>query len=236
MLKNCREEDFYQIKLAAMTRLGPGNISGFLWGGLVLSTLMTILAFAQFADEVGVSVIIARMMAISILLLLVQIVFTILFTFKKVAYTFQKLLSIFVSFVGFKISIDTYQVFFTLSEKNYLPSFINIIGIILLVGGVILLILSTIRAVNRVKKGELGKEGRGLYDFKNSKGTVSIPIIFGFTMLAGAAGRLISETSTDLTIIIFLFFAVLLQYSIALALPEFFLVVYCKFRFESFKV
>ena len=234
MLNKCKEEDFYQIKSAALDRLSPENVSGFFWGGLVLSLVMTIISFANVGNEV--STFMAIMVSISLLLFFIQLFFTLLFTFKGVAYRLQRLLSAILSFIGFKISIDTYQAFFGVSETKYSPDFIKNAGIFLFLGGIILLVISTFRAIKRVKQGELREDGKGLYDFKNSKGFASLPIIYGVTMLGGAAGRSFSDMSTDVTALIFLFFAVILQYSVALALPEFFLLTYCKFRFESFKV
>ncbi|WP_041580743.1 hypothetical protein [Bacillus sp. 1NLA3E] len=233
LLKN-KEVDFYQIKSVSLGRLSPNNVSGFFWGGFVLSTVTTIVAFAGISTEI--STFMTLMVLLSLFLWVFQFFFTLFFTMRKIAYKFQRLLSVYLSLIGFKVSIDFYQAFFGVCEVFNSPSYIKTTGTILFLGGIILLIISTMRAVRRVKQGELRKEGRGLYNFQNSKGYVSVPIIFGVTMLGGAAARFFSDMSTDITALAILFFAVLLQYSVAMALPEFFLLTYCKFRFESFKV
>ena len=234
MLSKCKEEDFDQIKSVALDRLSPNNISGASWGFFIYGLVTTIVSFASIDSDV--SLFMALLITGSILLFVIQLVFTLLFTIKTVAYKFQKLHSVFLSFIGFKLSVDTYQSFFGISESFNSPRYIFYAGVILLIGGIISLILSTFRSIKRVKQGELRREGKGLYDFQNSKGFVSVPIIFGVTMLGGAAGRIFSDISSDITVLIILFIAVILQYGIALALPEFYLLTYCKFRFDSFKV
>lgn len=237
LLNQCMEEDFYQIKSVSSGRLSPTNLKGFFWGVLIFSGLMTIVSFFGISAEgLEISAIVALMVPIGLILLPVQFIFTLLFSSKKAAYKFQKIYSVFLSLSAFKLSIDMYQVFFVFCDTKQTPGYIQNAGLILLTGGIVFLLISTYRAVNRVKKGELRKGGKGIYDFKNSKGFVSVPIIFGFSMLGGAAGRYLSDASNDLTAIVALLFAVAIQYSIAMAIPEFFLATYCKFRFESFKL
>jgi hypothetical protein len=237
MLSKFKEIDFYQIKSVSLGRLSPNNVSGFFWGGFVLSTVTTIVAFAGISTiSTEISTFMTLMVLLSLILWVFQFFFTLFFTIRKIAYKFQRLLSVYLSLIGFKVSIDFYQDFFGVCEVFNSPWYIKTTGTILFLGGIILLIISTMRAVRRVKQGELRKEGRGLYNFQNSKGYVSVPIIFGVTMFGGAAARFFSDMSTDISALGILFFAVLLQYSVAMALPEFFLLTYCKFRFESFKV
>jgi uncharacterized membrane protein YidH (DUF202 family) len=203
----------------------------------MFSGIMTIVSFFGIGDEdLEISTIVALLVPISLLLLPFQLIFTVLFSSKKIAIKFQKLYSVFLSCIAFKLSIDMYQIFFVYCDTRFTSSYFQKIGLILLFGGILFLVFSTLRAVKRVKQGELRNNGKGLYDFQNFKGYVSVPIIFGVTMLGAAAGRYFSDMSTDITVLIALLFCVVLQYSLALALPEFFLVTYCKFRFESFKV
>ncbi|MGJ7922746.1 hypothetical protein [Neobacillus sp. LXY-4] len=237
MLRNCKEEDFYQIKIVGQGRMSPKNIIGFSWAVLFVSLLSTIVCFAGLIpDDLDISTSAVLFILFNSLLFSIQFIFTLFFTFKKVVYKFQRFQSIFLSFLGIKFSFDFYQGFFGVCEAFNSPSYIRNTGLFLMGGGVILLIISTMRAFKRVSQGELRQGGKGLYDFHNSKGYVSMPIIFGVTMFSGALARFFSDMSTDISALAALFFAVLLQYSLALALPEFFLLMYCKFRFESFNV
>ncbi|MGJ7922745.1 hypothetical protein [Neobacillus sp. LXY-4] len=234
MLRSCKEEDFYKIKSVSFGRLSPSGVSGFFWGCFVLSTITTIFAFMDSLS--AESTFMTLMVLFSLIFWIFQFIFNLFFSIKKLAYKFQRFLSLYLSLIGFKVSIDTYQVFFGICLSDGTPPYIENTGIILFFGGIILLIFSTLRAVKRVKQDELRKEGKGLYNFQNSKSYVSLPIIFGVTMFGGAIGKYMSEVSTDFTVFLFLLFAVIMQYGIALVLPEFFLLMYCKFRFESFRV
>ncbi|MDQ0272734.1 hypothetical protein [Cytobacillus purgationiresistens] len=144
------------------------------------------------------------------------------------------------SIIAFKVSLDFYSVFFVYTVADYFPNYLLSISIILLIGGLIYLALSTIRAIKRVKKGAFREEGTGLYGFSQSKSYVSLPIIFGATMMGGAIARTLGESSNTLaqsaTLYKMLFFTVLIQFAIAFALPEFQLVTYCKYRFESYNL
>ena len=237
MLNKCKEEDFYQIKSVSLGRLNVADLHAFFWAVFVFCAAMT--GFSLFgisAGELEITTFLALMIPTSLIFLLLQFLFTIFFSIKKVAYYFQKFQSLLLSLFGLKLSIDMYQAFYVYSEAAVAPDYIKKIGLFFLIGGIVFLMLSSYRAIQRVKQGELRKEGKGLYNFKNSKGMVSVPIIFSFTILSGAAGKYFSEIWTDMTVLVILLIAVVLQYSIALALPEFFLLTYCKFRFESFKV
>ena len=237
MLNKCNEEDFNQIKSAALDRLSPNNVSGFSWGFFAFGVIMTVLSFAGlFPEDHDSSLFMSLMVSLNLLILIIQFILTVLFTSKKLAYKFQKFHSVFLCFIAFKISIDTYQFFFGASERFGSPNYLKNSGLLLLLGGIIFMVISTFRVIKRVEKGELRKSGKGLYDFQNSKGFVSVPIIFGITILGGVGGRFFSEVSNDITAIIALVLGVVIQYSIAMAIPEFFLLAYCKFRFESFKV
>ncbi|NMD71536.1 hypothetical protein HHO41_14625 [Bacillus sp. DNRA2] len=118
------------------------------------------------------------------------------------------------------------------------PDYLKTTAIILYIGGLVYLVISTIRGVRRVQKGELRIGGKGLYDFANSKGHISIPIVFGVTMLGGSIFKILSYSTVSFGPLLQLYFLLLLivvlQYAIAFAWPEFFLFTYCKFRFESF--
>ncbi|MGJ7922744.1 hypothetical protein [Neobacillus sp. LXY-4] len=237
MLGNCKEEDFYQIKSVGQDRLSPQSISGFFWAVIFVSVLTTIATSSGlFPEDNDVSTAMVLILLLSYLMLFIQFIFTLFFTFKKVAYKFERFQSLCLSFIGLKFSIDFYLAFFDVCERFNSPNYIRNTGLILMGGGAIFLIIFTLRAFKRVSQGKLRQGENGLYDFQNSKGYVSVPVIFGVTMFGGATARLFSDTASNFEVLGMLFFAVLLQYSLALALPEFFLLMYCKFRFETFRV
>ncbi|WP_222599440.1 hypothetical protein [Aquibacillus kalidii] len=143
-----------------------------------------------------------------------------------------------ISLLLIKLSIEFYLVYFVLCFDQNVPIMVTI-GMVSLMVGFMYLIISTVRGVTRFKHGEF-KEGRsGLYNFKQSKGFVSIPIIFGVTILGGVIARGVSnmsEVPNIVELIIPLVISFFLQCGIAMIIPEFFLITYCKFRYQSFNV
>jgi hypothetical protein len=238
MKKNSNEADFFKIKVAAYDRLRPDGISVWFWASLVLSAIMTLIPnYVLTKSAFDGSPFLTMAVDIAKILLFIQLGLAIFFTLESIAYSLQKLQSIIVSIVVIKVSIDMYLFYFTVTETTLgTPDYLTNTGLILMAGGFVFLALSTIRAIKRVKQGELRKEGKGLYNFQTSKGYVSLPIIFAATMLVGAFVRSFSDAAGNLTMILILFLCVVLQYGIAMAWPEFLLLSYGKFKFESFIV
>lgn len=238
MKKKSNEADFFKIKVAAYDRLRPDSISVWFWASLVLSAIMTLIPnYVLTKSGFDGSPFLNMAVDMAKVLLFIQLGLAIFFTLEPIAYSLQKLQSIIVSIVVIKVSLDMYLFYFTVTETTFgTPDHLTNTGLILMSGGFVFLALSTIRAINRVKQGELRKEGKGLYNFQTSKGYVSLPIIFAATMIVGAFVSSFSEVGGNLTMILILFLCVVLQYGIALAWPEFLLLTYGKFKFESFIV
>lgn len=242
MLKQCNEEDFYLLKVVAAGRLRPDRISGFFWITFIFSGLMTgIVTLGIYAPGSYVTNFLWIIAAnIGIVLLAIHFIVALFFTKIKYTYRFQKIQSVFLSIFALKFSLDVYAAFLMFSEVKYAPDYLQPTALILCIGGLVYLVLSTIRGIKRVQKGEFSKDGHGLYNFKQSKAHVSLPIIFGATFLGGAIARTLSDSPSTLgqigSLYFFLFLSVVLQYTIAFAWPEFFLVTYCKFKFESFQI
>ncbi|MBT2694774.1 hypothetical protein [Bacillus sp. ISL-55] len=238
MKKKSNEADFYKIKVAAYDRLHPDSISVWFWASLVLSAIM-ILIPNYVLKESGFdgSPFLIMTVDIAKILLFVQLGFAIFFTLESIAYSLQKLQSIIVSVVVIKVSLDMYVFYFTVTETTFgTPEYLTNTGLILMAGGFVFLAISTIRAIKRVKQGELRKEGKGLYNFQASKGYVSLPILFAATMIVGAYVRSFSDAADSFGMFLILLLCVVLQYGIAMAWPEFLLLTYCKYKFESFIV
>lgn len=107
-------------------------------------------------------------------------------------------------------------------------------GLFALIGGLLLLIVATIRGVHRVKKGYFRKGSKGLYDFKE-KNTISFGVIYLIYPLVITAIMIYkSIESRNFGSMFLLFWAILVQYSISLALPEFYLLLYFKFKYKEF--
>lgn len=235
MLKQYDERYFEQLELVAHDRLEPANISVFFWSSFIVGAIVVILSALGLNDRVFIRYDILPFLVKGAIILLATHLFTaILFTFEKIAYRFQRLQMILVSAVTFFLSISFYLFFFVLYNYSSAPGYVLTGAIALFVGGIVFLGLSTLRAINRVKQGHFKEDGDGMFDLKKSKIYIGVPLIFTLIVLGGIAAKSIADISFDGQMYGILFFAVLLQYTIAIALPEFFLVAYCKFRFKTF--
>lgn len=238
MQKKSNEEDFFKIKVAAYDRLRPDSISVWFWASLVLSAIMTLIPnYVLTKSGFDGSSYLIMTVDIAKILLAIQLGLAIFFTMEFIAYSLQKLQSIIVSIVVIKVSLDMYLFYFTVTETTIgTPDYLTTTGLILMAGGFLFLTISTIRAFKRVKQGELRKEGKGLYNFQTSKGYVSLPIIFAATMIVGTFARSFSDAAGSFGMFLILLLCVALQYGIAMAWPEFLLLTYGKFKFNSFIV
>ncbi|MBA4535598.1 hypothetical protein H1Z61_00250 [Bacillus aquiflavi] len=243
MLKQCNEDDFYTIKMEIDDRLSPENIIIFFWGALVLSGIMILVITIPLygPGHYLTNPLWFLTHKIFVILFVIQLIVTLFYSLKKNAYRYQRVQSVFLSLFSLKTSsFDVYAAFFMFCEGRDVPSNLIITTIALWIGGFIFLLLSTIRAIKRVQQGELRKNGKGLYNIKQTVGNANLPIIFGVVMIGGAIVRKLSDsaitlgTVTDLYFI--LMFPFILQYMMVFALPEHFLYTYCKLRFKSFHV
>lgn len=237
MLKDLKKHDFYQLKNVALHRLSPNGISAFLLVatifGIIINLVPTIAVVFEGIYIPYYSSITITNFVLIIIQILVVIFYLIPFNYMK----FQKSQAVMLSLFGFKMSIDGYLLYFVLCYDSESPKYMSSTGIVMLLGGLLFLILSTIRGIVRAKKGEFRREGRGLLNISESKGYVILPIIFVaivecIVILGVFSDYGISGFSYD--VLFCLFLCVLIQYSIAIVLPEFFLLTYCKFRFGSF--
>ena len=242
MLLGKNETDFYELKSVAIDRLSPDAIQGFFWSTLLVSGFMT--GMASLVINEGLLDIMYPIMEgllnVYYVLFIIHLLIAIFFSFKKVAFQFQRLQAVLLCLVAIKLSMDSYLPFVALWADRNAPSFVLNAGALLLIGGILFLVISTIRGMKRVQKGAFRKGGKRLYDFQQSKGYVSLPIIFGATIFGGVIIRIASNMSGTparmFELFFFLLIAAIIQYAISLAWPEFFLLAYCKFKFAGFLV
>lgn len=235
MLKNCNEADFYELKSVANGRLSPDSISSFFWVSFIISGISTLVVTVGSGSMMFISDAWLQFIRMDIYILLVHLLIAIFFSSTKNTYKFQRVQSILLPFFALKLSLDFYKVYFLACEDRLVPGYMWTTGFVLIGGGLVYLVLSTWRAVRRVKKGAFRRGGKLLYDFQTSKGHISLSFVIGATIFGGSIIKAISSNGEGLVEIYVLLGAfALMQYLIAMAWPEFFLITYCKFRFESF--
>lgn len=235
-MKNLKEEDFYELKCVAEDRMRPDAIPPFLWAASILSLLPS--SFLMVIAIKNNGALWWCLAVLNILFFVVQFLNACFFSSLKRCFRFQKYAAIATCISAFVVSIDFYFIFYCISVFEVNDKIMTIAGILLMIGGFVFLIASTIRAIKRVEKGALRKGGKLLYDFQQRKGKVNFPLIYAATVWGGVIARAFSnKDGNDMFSVVFsMTISALIQYAMALALPEFFLMVYCKFRFDSFIV
>jgi hypothetical protein len=237
MLNTITEADLYKIKMTGLSRLRPDRLGGFLWLSILFGGIMTIVSLVGVAQSDGLaSPWLLTAVRSATVLLGVQLLLAILFSINAISYPLQKLQLIITTIVVIKFSIDTYLFFFMAADLGGAPQYIFNTALILLAGGFVYLAISVIRGFKRAKEGALRKEGRGLYNFQSEKSYISLPAIFGIVMIAGTLAKAVSGMDGSIGMFFILFLCVVIQYAVAMALPEFFLLIYGKSKFKSFIV
>lgn len=242
MLKDCKEEDFYELRSVAHDRLRPDNVPIFFWGAFMLSGIMTLVVTLSLYGPGHYVKSPLWHLADNVLLglLAIKFIVAVLYTKTVFAYKHQKLQSVLLSGFTLIAPFDFYAACLMFCERPDVPNYLKILIFILCIGGLIYLVLSLLRGIRRARLGFFRQGGAGLYHLKLSKSHVSLPIIFGVTILTGGVVKTLSDSSVSfgplLQIFIVIFLCAVFQFTTAFAWPEFFLVTYCKFRFESFQI
>lgn len=237
MLRDCKEEDFYELKCVAEDRMRPDAVPAFLWGNAfvgVIITFMALLANMNVESKTWTYIAIIDLFSLG-----VTVAIAIFLSSIKRSFRFQKLAALAACFAALKLPLDFYQGYFMFAyglDINYIYG-----AYFLILGGFILSVISTIRSIKRVKEGALRKGGKLLFGFQKPQGKVNFPLIYTVTVFSGVVTRTLNKLpnkdfSRSISTISFLLICVVLHYLIALVVPEFFLMVYCKFRFDSFIV
>jgi hypothetical protein len=233
MVKKNNESDFYGLESIGYGRLSPDGISAFFWATFVFSFIITLVVFFAIGTSPVVPLNWSLAMGFDLLAIIFHLLVALLFTSMKIAFKFQRIQAFILLFISIKLSVEFYQIFYLMCMDRNTPDLLTDIGTYLLFGGFVYLILSTVRAFWRVHKGEFRKGGKLLYDFQTSKVHISLPILFFVVMMGTAIAK---HLPFMIEIYFVLLLAVVIQYAIAMAWPEFLLLTYCKFRFQSFRI
>ncbi|XID94302.1 hypothetical protein ACF3MZ_07195 [Paenibacillaceae bacterium WGS1546] len=236
MLRDCKEEQFEELKAVAYTRLSPNRIilafiSAFVYSGVTTA----VMAFALSYSTTITSAYWPLIQKFDLVLLIVQSLFVLFFALPRHDYRFQKLQSIVLCLVFFKLSVDGYKIYFLTLEDRNSPNELFATGITILVGGLLLLVLATFRAIRLVEQGKLTQDGSYLYPVSKETATRITVILIVIMVIAHIVGRLLGNLNPDvLGPVSLLVIISILQYGMAIAWPEFFLIAYAKLKFPGF--
>lgn len=226
------------MRYVAFRRMHPYKMSYFFSVTFIVGLIYTVIpvVYLNFIDNSPPSflLLISR---VYLALFFIQLLIVLLFFESKKAIKYQKIQSVIMPFYAYKFSVDPFLMYFficydsgTLSDNLYLIGFI-VIGI-----GLVFMLFSIIRGIQRVQYGHLKKGGKGLFNFKDSTGYLGIQSLFGLALIAGTIPNLIQGyTFTDmLESLIFLMFCIVIHFPIVYYIQELILLAYCKNRFSSF--
>ena len=235
-MKNLKSDDWYELKKVARTRLGPNEISGWFAASLMYSLVIlgtSIFGCTQIRDlnkEFWMPI-----MIVATIFVIIQLIIGIFFSNMRNVYDHQKIEAVCLSITATKLSIDGYLFFFMLADENMIEKSVINIFILVALAGIILMIISTIRGIKRVKQGHFREGGDGLYDFKNSKGYISFVGVYSVVILVTILCKVINNYGNNIMkVIIVLIPLLVVQYGVSIAIPEFYLLTYCKFKYDEF--
>ncbi|KAA0548510.1 hypothetical protein FZW96_08030 [Bacillus sp. BGMRC 2118] len=238
MLSQYNEENFAILQQTAQARLRPDNISGWFLVTFIYSTIMLITAaFAVMTTPLFDTnwFLVPFFAAIS---WLVHLVLMLVFISERVAYKLQRLQAVALCFIAGKLSIEGYMIYFLICADQDADLYMYVVGLVLLAGGFLLMIVSTIRAFRAVRRGDLREDGNGLFQYTSrwllSVVTAVIALIFISNYVVRFLPVEVTNASFGAYFGLFLFAGI--QYLMAMATSEFFLLTYCKFRYHSFIV
>lgn len=237
-MKERDKKDNYQLYLVAKDRLSPDAMAGWLVASSILTGIFLGITLVGVNKNIQLSGDIWRVISLVFIgVLIIQVIVMMFYSNIKNCYKYQKFLSLWVSIIATKMPLDIYLLIFAITEtKGYTNPIAYItIGLILL--GFIFLITFTIRGFKRLKDGEFRKDGNYLYDFLKSKKNIGVIAIFPVVLIVISIFKSFQEYGNGVVgISIFLIVAVIIQYTLSLAIPEIYLITYCKYKYGDFMV
>jgi hypothetical protein len=231
-LKNLKEADFEELYWIARDRLHPGAISVWFIVTLVMSGIPALqyrLVYSEMGPAMGQGWILLKDVLVT--LFLIQLSMALIFLIPYVMYHFQRLQAVWLNFVAIKVSVDFYGTLLLMYVDGQVPIGTIYYVFFIIGAGFLFFILMTLRGIRRAKNGELRSGGKLLYDFQNKPLPKGIAIVLAVIIIGGPIiAHLIGYGP-------YLYGTVLMaivQFGIGVGYPEFFLLMYCKFRFPGF--
>ena len=231
MFKGYQAEDFSSLKNVITERLKPDSVLVLPFITVIFGFLSIVIFILGNSNE-KLILLFKNIELIWTMLMLIVILF---YRNKKRCYKYQKMIYFFLCLSGLKLPFDIIVTALYLFRDNGMYGLYNFMvqfsGI-----AFVFLIISTIRAFYKSKKGDLTIEGRGLYDFKDSKIYISFSTLFSIILIMRFIIEMTNDIFPSLNLIILAIGIVLVVVGLIIALPEFFLIFYCICKFEEFKV
>ncbi len=241
MLKELKEEDFAVLRGPLESgRQSPTSFSAILLLSVFLQSLTFVLTYVVAADETIFPYkdqVFVTHLVITAMLIILSVVYAIPAVFKK-GEKFQYLLSILVSQNLFGVLPYFCSVFIIGQERRITEQSLLQFTAVSLLFGLIVFILTCVRFLILLKKGAYrrgsskdklrSKYERGIKTYLPIIITGSLGVVFILQFLIRSIGIYDLETAFMMVLFILLFYAMLF------VLPEQLVILYCKYRFDSF--
>lgn len=238
-LKNCTEDDFEQFKYSN-SRYYPNNINARIFGGLLCSIIFFgIASFYLYQSHIKCPSILKY--GIEIFIIFDALMFILCTVNKnKFAYKTQNMMMIVVILNWLVMAFCIYPIPLIIAYYDKSRVMINCIYAAMGIG-LIYFLFKFSSMIYLIKKGQMRKGGRGLYDKllgkKAACAGVSVPIIVIVGKLARRATIEMDNSGLSTgPVIMMILFAFVMQIAMIGIIPECIIISYCKFRFDSFYI
>lgn len=241
MLRNLQEEDFAVLRGPLESgRQSPGSFSGVFILSIFLQLIMLMLTYVVAADATNfpyIEIIFVVHAFITGILILLSIVYAFPSVYMKGQKT-QYLLSILISQNIFGISFYIIALFFVGKERNITVESLLTFTFITLLVGALIFITTGVRFYRLLKRGKYKKETkrdeiRSKIESK-VKSHLSMIIVasIGLLLVLQYLVTVFGRNNTEHIMIVLL--GISLFYAMLFILPEQLVILYCKYRFDSF--
>ncbi|MGG0723743.1 hypothetical protein [Bacillus mycoides] len=230
---NIKEEDLDVFRMTCEYRLSPEGATGFMFGGIVYSSVFMFFIFVGGLDYYH-TYFDKTIVKTEIVLYSLQFIFLILYSFPKARYKFQKLQTLVVLLYAFQLGTITFTALVLpgISEDSIDRITLIYVGMLFL-GAIIVHIVTTIDTFKQVSEGAFSKDERSTSFFSKTKGnvmkwaTIYALILFILIYIHNGYG---------IDVLVLYAVGIVLLYTVAIGAAEFQLLVYCRFKFKSFNM
>ena len=234
---NIKEKDLDEFKITCRNRLSPEDSVGFMFGGIVYSSLfMLFILVALIKIGWGYYPTLFDKIIVSIELVLygLQVMFLILYLFPKARYKFQKLQTLVILLYAFQLGTIgcTLFVLSGMIEHSIDLNTRVYVGLLVL-GGIIVHIVTTVDTFKQASEGAFSSGDKSDSFFSKTKGhVIQGAVIYVLILLV----LIYINNNYSLNTMFGYVMCNVVMYAVAIGAAEFQLLAYCRFKFKSFNM
>ncbi|PEL15387.1 hypothetical protein [Bacillus wiedmannii] len=234
---NIKEKDLDEFKITCRNRLSPEYSMGFMFGGIVYSSLfMLFILGALFKFGWGYYPNLFDKIIVSIELVLygLQVIFFILYLIPKARFKYQKLQAFVILLFAFQLGTIGFTLFILPAISNYSIDQITLLYVgLLFLGAVFVHLVTTIDTFKQAESGAFSMDERATSFFSKTKGNAMIGVtIYVLTLLI----LIYFHNNYETGVLVGYMAGTLVMYAVAIGAAEFQLLAYCRFKFPSFYI